>query len=201
VPKADFTSEVRKLPVDPVGIEDYVVRTSDGESVGTVAALLERQGGERLLVVESGAPPLKAVQRAVTWDRVDRVDHDAVAVWLRVAAEPFERESLELDPERAVEQGEGEAEARRLSEPPAELVPAPTEAGRGPVDRPTWAKAFAVFALMAFSVLAATVVVTFAGDNRWALLFLVPALLAAIAAVLGFRAYRRPYEPRGARKP
>jgi hypothetical protein len=201
VPKAEFTYEVRKLPMDPVGIEDYVVRTSDGESVGTVAAILERPGGERLLVVESGAPPVKPVQRAVTWDRIERIDHDAVAVWLAIEAEPFQRESLELDPDRAVEEGEGEPEARRLSEPPADLVPDPTEAGRGPVDRTTWAKAFAVFALMGFSVLAATAVVYFTGDNTWALLFLVPAALAALAAVLGFRAFRSPYEPRGARKP
>src|SRR5215213_4174855 len=53
--KADFSYEVRKLPTDPTWIEEYVVRTSDGDSVGTVAAVLERAGGERLLVIEAGA--------------------------------------------------------------------------------------------------------------------------------------------------
>jgi hypothetical protein len=50
MPKADFTYEVRKLPTPGVGIEDYVVRMSD-EAVGTVAAALERAGGERLLLI------------------------------------------------------------------------------------------------------------------------------------------------------
>jgi hypothetical protein len=59
----------------------------------------------------------------------------------------------------------------------------------------------ALFALFGFSVLAAAVVVTFAGDNTWALLFLVPAALALVLAVMGYRAYRSPYERRASRKP
>jgi hypothetical protein len=200
VAKGDFTYEVRKLPMDPVGIEDYVVRTSDGGAAGTVAAILEREGGERLLVVESGAPPA-SVQRAVRWPLVERVDHDALAVWLVLDQQGYQRETLELDPARAVEQGEGDAEARRLSSPPDDLIPNALAESGGPVDRPTWAKLVAVLALFGFSILVATVVVTFTRDNTWALLFLVSAALAAAAAVLGFRAYRAPYESQGARKP
>lgn len=110
MPKADFTYEVRKLPMDPDGIEDYVVRARDGEPVGTVAVVLERDRGERLLVIEGGVPPL-----------------------------------------------------------------------------------------MSFSALVAALAVSLAGDNTF--LFLVPAALAVAMAVVCYRAYRRPYEPRGARKP
>jgi len=199
--KADFSYEVRKLPTDPTWIEEYVVRTSDGDSVGTVAAVLERAGGERLLVIEAGAPPVKPVQRAVHWDEIDRIDHDAVAVWLNLDGGSFERQALELDPDKAVEEGDGDPEARRLSEAPAEEIPdAQTGAIRGPVDRTDWWKAFAVFAATVFTVLLATLVVYFSGDNIWALLYLVPAALAAVAAALGYRAYRNPYEPQPARK-
>ena len=201
MPKADFTYEVRKFPMDPVGIEDYVVRTSDGEAAGTVAAVLEREGGERLLVVERGTPPVAEDRRAVHWSSIDRVDHDAVAVWLTLDAAALEREALELDPELGVEVDEGEAEARRVQDPELGDVPEPTPLNRGPVDRPAWATALTAFALMSFAALAAVLVVTVTGDNTWALLFLVPAALAAATGVLAYRAYRRPYEPRGARKP
>lgn len=201
MPRADFTYEVRKLPMDPVGIEDYVVRTSDGASAGTVADVLERRGGERLLVVEGGVPPLKEVRRAVHWDAIERIDHDAVAVWLSLDEAAFERQALELDPDRAVEQGEGDAEARRVIVPGEGVVPEAVAENRGPVDRTTWAKAFAGFALTSFSALVAAVVVSLTEDGTWALLFLVPAALAVATALLGYRAYRQPYEPRGARKP
>jgi hypothetical protein len=199
--KADFSYEVRKLPTDPTWIEEYVVRTSDGDSVGTVAAVLERPGGERLLVIEAGAPPVKPVQRAVRWDEIDRIDHDAVAVWLTFDGDAFARQALELDPERAIEEGEGEPEARRLSQVPDEEVPgAQTGPVRGPVDRTDWWKAFAAFAATAFTALLATLVVYFSGDNTWALLYLVPAALALVAGALAYRTYRNPYEPQPARK-
>src|SRR5918994_4060417 len=194
MPKADFTYEVRRLPMDPVGIEDYVVRTSDGEPVGTVAEVLERAGGERLLVLEDGIPPLNTVRRAVHWDAVDRVDHDAVAVWLTLDQAALGRQALELDPAQAIEQGEGDAEARRVAEPRRGAVPETVARNRGPVDRTEWAKAFAAFALMSFSALVAAVVVSLTEDAVWALLVVVPAALAVVTAVLGYRAYRQPYE-------
>jgi hypothetical protein len=200
MPNAEFTYEVRKLPEEPVGIEDYDVRTRDGEAVGTVGALLERSG-ERLVVVESGVPPLAHARRVVEWNEVDRVDHEALAVWLTVDAPEFESVAPQLDPDRAVEQGQGQAEAKRVTTPPDDLIPsAQTGAIAGPVDRTTWAKAFAAFALFAFSILVATVVVTFTDDAVWMLLFLVSAAIGLVAATLGYRTYRNPYEARGARK-
>lgn len=201
MPKADFTCEVRKLPMAAAGIEDYVVRTSDGEPAGTVAAVLERQGGEQLLVVEGGVPPVAAVRRALHWDTIERIDHDALAVWMNLDGDALARQALELDPKLAVEEGDGKVEARRVALADEGPVPEAVTENRGPVDRTTWAKAFAVFALMGFSVLVAAVVVYFTGDNTWAFLLLLPALLAAVAAILGYRVYRRPYESRGARKP
>jgi hypothetical protein len=201
MPRAEFTYEVRRGPQDPIGVEDYVVRTSDGDAVGTVGALLDR-GGERLLVVELGTPPIRHDRRAVRWECVERVDHDAVAVWLTLDAASFEGTALELDPDRAVEEGEGDVEARRVSEPPRDLIPPPQGAPQaGPVENVRWLEALGAFLAMAFASLAATMVVYFTGDSTWALLFLVPAALAVAAGVLAYRAYRSPYEPRGARKP
>jgi hypothetical protein len=71
---------------------------------------------------------------------------------------------------------------------------------RGPVDRSEWAKVVALFVLMGFSVLLATIVVYYTGDNTWALLFLVSAALAGVTVARGYRLYRNPYEPRSAQK-
>ena len=198
--KADFTYQVRSEDAPPVGIEDYVVRASDGEPVGTVGDLLERDG-ERLVVVVSGVPPVAGERRVVPWRQVERVDHDAVAVWLTLDTTAFEREALELDRERVVEAGEGDAEARRVDRPPEDLIPAAQGPEvRGPVDRTIWLKIFVAFAATSFTTLLATLAVFVAGDSTWALLFLVPGVLAVVTAVLAYRAYREPYEPQSARK-
>lgn len=198
--KADFTYQVRSEDAPPVGLQDYVVRASAGEVVGTVGDLLQRDE-ERLLVVVAGVPPVAGERRVVPWGQVERIDHDAVAVWLTLDQPTFERETLELDRERAVEVGEGDAEARTIDEPLEDLIP-PAQGPeiRGPVDRTTWVKVFVAFAAMSFSALLATMAVFLTGDNTWALLFLLPALLAVVTAALAYRAYREPYEPRAARK-
>jgi hypothetical protein len=195
--KAEFSYEVRKLPTDPVWIEDYVVRSSDGESVGTVAAVLEHEG-ERLVVVERGVVPLAQDRRVVPWHDVERVDHDALAVWLTLDERTFAERALELDPDRAVE--EGDAEATRVREtPPGEVPPAQTAAS-GPVDRPLNRLAILAGGLAAFSLLVVAVAVTATGEAWPALFGVVPLGLGILAAVLAYRAYRNPYEPRGARK-
>jgi hypothetical protein len=196
--RAGYTYEVRKGPTDPVWVEDYVVRTSDGESVGTVATVLER-GGERLLVVERGVVPVAQDRRVVPWREVENIDHDALAVWLRQDEQSFLDSADELDPGLAVE--EDVAEARRLRQVPEEEMPAARVEGGGPVDRPTSGLAILCGALMAFSILVVVVLVT-ATESAWALLFgLVPVAFGVVALVLGYRAYRSPYARRGARKP
>jgi hypothetical protein len=196
--RADFTYEVRKIATDPVWVEDYVVRTSDGESVGTVAAVLEH-GEERLLVVERGLVPVAQDRRVVPFRDVESVDHDALAVWLRHDEDAFLRHALELDPGRAVE--EGEAEARRLREAPDDVIPAAAADRGGPLDRPQTGLAILFAALSAFSLLAIVVAAT-ATESAVPLVFgVIPLALAAISLVLGYRAYRSPYARRGARKP
>jgi hypothetical protein len=198
VARADFTYEVRKAPTDPVWVEDYTVRACDGETVGTVAAVLER-GGERLLVVERGGVVVASDRRVVPWSDVETVDHDALAVWLRLGEQAFEEGALELDPDRAVE--EGAAEARRLREAPEGEIPNARAAGGGPVDRPTLGYAILFTGLAAFGVLVLAVAATATESSLPLVLMVVPAALAVAAVVLGYRAYRDPYARRGARKP
>ena len=198
--KADFTYEVRSEDAPPVGIEDYVVRTSDGESAGTVGGLLQRSDERLLVVVVGGLPPFGGGRRVVPWHRVERVDHDAVAVWLTLDQEGFEREALALDQERAVDVGHGDAEARTIDEPPDDLIPAAQEGEiRGPVDRTIWLAVLAAFVAASISTLVATMAV-FLGGSAWAPVFAVPAVLAIVMGALAHRAYREPYERRAARK-
>lgn len=196
--KADFTYEVRKIATDPVWVEDYVVRTSDGESVGTVAAVLEREG-ERLLVVERGLVPVAQDRRVVPFRDVESVDHDALAVWLREGKDAFLEHALELDPERAVE--EGDAEASRLREAPEDVLPPARVDGGGPVDKPTTGLAIFFAGLAAFSLLVVAVAVTATESAVPALFVVIPIALGVVSLVLGYRAYRSPYARRGARKP
>jgi hypothetical protein len=198
VAKVDFTYEVRKLPTDPVWIEDYVVRTRDGESVGTVGGVLERDG-ERLLIVQRGVVPLAQEQRVVPWGLVDRIDHGALGVWLSVDEHDFEERALELDPDRAVE--EGPAEARRLTEPPDDLIPSSETSPSGPVDRPLPMVAVGLLGVGAFLLLVVVLVITLSEALWPAVFFVVPGALLVAAAVLGYRSYRSPYEPYGAQKP
>jgi hypothetical protein len=196
--RADFTYEVRKGPTDPVWVEDYVVRTSEGESVGTVAAVLEHRG-ERLLVVERGLVPVAQDRRVVPWRDVEQIDHDALAVWLRQGEQAFLDGAAELDPGLAVE--EDVAEARRLREPPEGELPAARVDRGGPVDRPTTGLAMLCGALTAFSILVIAVVATATESAAVLVLAVVPIVFATLALVFAYRAYRSPYARRGARKP
>jgi hypothetical protein len=196
--RADFTYELRKGPTEPVWVEDYVVRTSDGESVGTVGAVLER-GGEQLLVVERGLVPVAQDRRVVPWRDVEQLDHDALAVWLRQDERTFLDRATELDPDLAVE--EGAAEARRLREVPEGEMPSARAAGGGPLDRSTTGLAILCAGLTAFTILVVAVLAT-ATESYWALLLgVVPIAFAVLALVLAYRAYRSPYARQGARKP
>jgi hypothetical protein len=197
VPKADFTYELRHLPEEAAGIEDYVVRGADGEALGTVAGLLERDG-ERLLAVESGAPPLAHERRVVSWDDVDDVDHEALAVWLRLDEDAYAR-ALELDPDAARDPSEG-ADARRVTDLPPDLAPRPAVAPGGPVDRSLVYVAIGLAAAMAFSVLVLVAIATRI-QSEWLLAgIVVPAVLAAASLAVAFRAWREPYGTRGERK-
>lgn len=196
--KAEFTYEIRHLPEESFGIEDYVVRTSDGESVGTVAGLLDH-GGELMVAVEGGLPPLEHSRRVVPWAEVADVDHEALAVWLALDEAGFGR-ALELDPEDARETGTG-AEARRVLDLPREVAARPEVAPGGPVDRPPVFVAVGLVLAATFSVLVIAAAATAVESAWWALALVVPAILGATALVVAWRAWRDPYERRGAQKP
>jgi hypothetical protein len=197
---SEFTYEVREGATEPVWVEDYVVRGSDGEAVGTVSAVLER-GGERLLVVERGLVPVAQDRRVVPWDRVERVDHDALAVWLTIDKVAFEDHAERLDPSLGVEGTDANADAKRIATTPPGEMPAPQADIRGPVDRNTFRLSILCWAGAVFSFLALVVASTATGSARPFLFVFVPLALAAAAAVLGYRAYRQPYERRGTAKP
>jgi hypothetical protein len=194
--KTDYTYELRVFAEDAFGIEDYVVRASDGEPVGTVAGLLRRDG-ELLLAVERDAPPALHDRRVVRWRDVGDVDHEALAVWLRLPKERFEAAD-ELDPDAM--RVDGEAEARRVIDLPPDLAPRPEVSPAGPVDRSIVPLLPAVAGVVALGVLLVVAGAT-AFQTPWLYLgFIVPAVLAVAGAGIAYRAWRRPYEARGAKK-
>jgi hypothetical protein len=158
-----------------------------------VQALLSR-GDERYVAVERGTPPLTHDVRAVPWSDVAGVDHEALAVRLRLDAAAIDS-ALELDPGKGVETED--AEARRVTELPAELSRSvATGESAGPVDRPTYAVALALGFLGIFAVLVLALAAT-ERDFTWEFaLFVLPVALLGGALLAAYRAFRNPYERR-----
>ena len=186
--RADHTSQPHAGGQDAAGVEDYVVRTDDGEAVGTVEQLLRRDG-RPLLVVD---------RRLVPWSKVERVDHEALAVWLRLSRDAFE-ESERADADAPDE--EGLAAAARDADVPPALIPRPEEDPAGPVDRPLMPLLIGLTGAVAFAALIVVAAAT-AYETPWIYVgFVVPAVLAVATGVVMYRAWRSPYEPRGTKKP
>ena len=194
---AEWTYEVAPAGAPAGGLDEYVVVGPSGEALGKVVTLLRRDE-ELWLVVEPAAPPLLHSPRALPWHAVREVDHEALTVVLSLGAEGLD-DALELDPAKGVEpadEGHTDADAIRLVELPPELRPAAAAPGNvaGPTDRATYAAALLVGGIGIFALLAVVVVLTLT-ESEWALaLFALPALLLAAAGVLGYRAWRFPYE-------
>ena len=189
--RADWTYQVAPAGAPASGLEEYVVEAASGARVGKVTTLL-RHDSEVYVAVERGTPPVTHDVRAFPWRDVERVDHEALTVRLRLAEDAVEQ-SLELDPDKAVETED--AEAVRVTELPPELAPtAPTGDVAGPVDRPAFAVSIAlglvgVFAFLILAIVATTV------DFTWHFaLFGIPLALLAAAAIIGYRVFRAPYE-------
>jgi hypothetical protein len=166
--------------------------------VGTVAGLLQH-GSELVLAVESAtAVPGQHERRAIPWHAVERIDHEALAVWLHLSEEEFGRAD-ELDADAAREGDE--AEARRVTELPQTMAPQAEVSPGGPVDRTVVPLMPALAGAVAFGVLVVVAAAT-AFQTPWVYLgFAVPVALAAVALAIGYRAWRTPYEQRGAQKP
>jgi hypothetical protein len=97
---------------DASGLEDNQVETSDGQVVGRVLTVLERDG-KRCLVFDMGLPPLVRARRAVAWEDIEAVDHDTLTTRIRLPLGDLA--SLpELDHGNEVE--DAEAEAMRVTD-------------------------------------------------------------------------------------
>jgi hypothetical protein len=181
------TFEVPPGGADSAGLEDYVVETTAGERIGTVVASVE-QGGGRWLVVETGLPPMKRDRRAVPWNEIEEVDHDALVVRIAAAA----ARSLE----RLSESGrEDDASASRVTDLPGAPSYVPTGDVAGPTDRSlTLIGALALFAIGLLALLAIVAVLSRHGrDTPYLIALVIPATLLAGSAILGYRLWRDPY--------
>ena len=187
--KEQWTYEVPSAGAGASGLEDYQVETRDGEVVGKIISVLDREG-ERYLAFDTGLPPVARQRRAVPWEDIVAIDHDALTVRIGLAKAEL-GQVLELDPANQVENGE--ADAVRLTDLPTEVT-ATDPSARGPIDRSSYALAIALFAgglLMLLGLALGASATTFTWEFA---LFVVPALLFTGAALVAYRAYRQPYE-------
>lgn len=165
------------------------MRTDDGKAVGTVDQLLRRDG--RLLLVVD--------RRMVPWSKVESVDHEALAVWLRLSADAFEQSCARADADAP--DAEGLAAAERDVDVPGGLIPPPEREPAGPVDRPLLPLLIGFAGAVAFTALIVVAAAT-AFESPWVYVgFVVPAILAVATVAVMYRAWRSPYEPRGTKKP
>jgi hypothetical protein len=179
------------------GLEDYVAYTVEGDPAGKVTSLL-RRAGDVFVVVDLGTPPFTHDRRAVPWSQVDGVDHAALAVRLRLSADQLDR-VRRLDPDLAVEPAPGEESAEATALRTADLPPgsrphAAPAGGRGPVDRPYLYAAALGTGLLAVLGLLGAVLLVESGGGDLVPFFLVPIALGAVALLLGYRLWQRPYE-------
>ena len=194
---AEWTYEVAPAGAPAGGLDEYVVVGPSGEALGKVVTLLGR-GEELWLVVEPASPPFRHSPRAIPWDQVRDVDHEALTVVLSLGEDGL-GSALELDPSKGVEpadEGHTDADAIRVVELPPELRPAAGRPGNvaGTADRPTYAASLIVGGIGIFTLLVVVVILTLT-ESEWAIaLFALPALLLAAAGFLGYRAWRFPYE-------
>jgi hypothetical protein len=193
VTKAGWTYQVPAAGESDAGLEDYLVETRSGEQVGKVRTLI-RRGQELYVVVERGNPPLSHDLRAIPWEEAETVDHDSLALTLRLDQDELER-ALELDPANQVE--DGDADAQRVTElPPGLRQPSLPGSEAGPVDRPTYVAAISFFAIGLLAALGLALVVTAVQEAWLAALAVIPALFFIAAGVYAYRALRSPYQRR-----
>jgi hypothetical protein len=188
--RASWTYQVPPAGAGATGLEDYQVETSDGAPVGKVLTILEREG-DRYVVLDTGVPPVSRERRAVPWEKIDAIDHDALTVRIQLGEGELEN-AIELDPKNQVE--DGDADAMRVTQLPGELTPTSDPDERGPIDRPSYAAAIALFAVGLLGLLALALA---AGSTpfTWEFaLFGLPLVLFVASGILAYRTYRRPYE-------
>lgn len=191
--RADWTYELPPATGDSVWLEEYLVYGRDGEPVGRVFAVLEHEG-RRWLGVERERLPARHDRRAVPFDAIEDLDHENLAVHLSLSSRRID-DALELDPGKGVERG---GAAHRIVEVPAGEVPPARDAGApGPVDRTTVLVAPLLALLGTVALLGVFVFWGASGSSSALPFFAVPGVLFAAAAVLGYRAWSRPWSRPG----
>jgi hypothetical protein len=205
VSRAPWTYELPAAGGETGGLEEYVVYAADGEPVGKVTVVLEADD-DFYVVVDRGSPPLTHDRRAVPWERVEAVDHSALAVKLAEPAAELDR-ALELDPAKAVEPEPGEqrarAEAVRVTRLPESVMPVTVPAGEaGPADRPfAYGGALGLGLLGVFLVLVGVALIT-AGAGAWSSIpFIAASVTWSAALAIAYGLWRRPYERPSKREP
>jgi len=168
------------------GIEEYTVETADGERVGTVAAVLDRDG-DVFVAIERGVPPAAHDLRAVEWDHVLALDPGELAVRLDLTADELER-ALRLAPDKKVEGAP--AEARRIDRPPPllrEMISPDRTVAR---ERPLVPIAIGLVVVHFFLVLIAVILGDQVGAVSSVVMFAVAIAVGVAGLVLLVRAYR-----------
>lgn len=190
--RADWTYEVPPFGSDAVWLEDYHVLDADGQPAGRVFAVLERDG-QLYLGIDRSQLPLRHHRHAVPFDELEAVDHERAAVRLKLGADAVEQ-TPELDPDKAVEGGD--AEARRVTEPPGDLLPPPappTPVGPRTVDRPLFFVAAPLFRIAGIVLLAVAIAYERKRPGLGALWFAIPAALLLLALVSAWREVAIPW--------
>jgi hypothetical protein len=192
VARADWTYEVPPFGSDAVWLEDYHVLDADGQPIGRVFDVLERQG-QLYLGVDRSRMPLRHHRHAVPYEQLETIDHERAVVRLKLAADDVEQ-TPELDPDKAVEGGE--AEARRVTEPPSHLLPGPAPprpVGPGTIDRPLFYVAAPLFRIAGIALLAVVIVYGRSRPGLRALWFAIPAVLVLLALISAWREVAIPW--------
>jgi hypothetical protein len=186
-----WTYELPPTSAASEGLEDYEVRTADGEHVGIGLGVASR-ASESFLLVDAGAlPPFVHSRVAVPWQEVVDVDHAALVVYLSVDRAGLDEVALALDPKKAVH-GPG-AEAARVELPSA--LTRPAAPGEGPTDTNSTLALGLLTAAAPFSLFVLVAVWIARGLEGWEYALLaIPFVLAALTVALqGYRLFREPH--------
>jgi hypothetical protein len=189
---ASWTYELPATGAASEGLEDYEIRTADGEHVGVGLGLVGREGALFVLVDAGALPPFVHRRIAVPWRHVADVDHAALVVRLSVDRAGLDGVALALDPKRAVH-GPG-AEAAR-AELPAALTRPAAPGAEGPIDRYSAIPLALLAAAAPFSLFVLVTIWMTRGLEGWEFgLLAIPFVLAALTVALeGYRLFREPH--------
>jgi hypothetical protein len=144
------------------------------------------------VVVERSRVPGRPDLRAVPWEHVDEIDPDDGVVHLDITSAELAA-SLELDPGKKIEGGEGAA-ARRLVDLPDEVVRTAAPGTPGPRPRRLTGIVGGLTIVGVFAFFAAYILIEQIGMPWGIAPLVVPIGVLLTALVLGVRLARDPYE-------